>query len=300
MSEEFPRMIVLAGPNGSGKSTVTGGLMQAPEFPALYINADDISRTELGHIRDESARNLEAANLAEARRRSAIENGHAFAFETVLSTPGKLALFDEARANNFSVELIFVTTSDPSINRERVSLRVAKGGHYVDPEKIGERYERAMRLLPSAVSKADYAEVFDNSSSDGPPVLVALKVGEHLDYDDNGLSWVRMRMVEPFAARSASRDKLCAALDQRVPGATVTDATIAFGQQYYGVVEGVTDHHVLQATEGKGFVMHDRALCPATQTFIIGQASTISYAFGPDGKHVLAPAHKTGYRHRPG
>lgn len=287
MIEEFPRMVVLAGPNGSGKSTVTSGLIQAEEFPAVYINADDISRIELTHISDPFARNLEAANLAEARRRSALEAGRAFAFETVLSTPGKLALFDEARANNFSVELIFVTTSDPSINQHRVRLRVAKGGHDVDPIKIAERYERAMRLLPSAVSKADYAEVFDNSSSDGPPVLVALKVGDNLDYDDNGLPWVRMRMVEPFLARAASRDTLNAQLAELAPEASATDASIAFGRLYEGVIVGVTDHHVLQAVDSDRYVLHDRSLCPPDQSFAVGHPTKISYAFGPDGKHAM-------------
>lgn len=299
MIEDFPRMVVLAGPNGSGKSTVTSGLIQAEEFPAVYINADDISRVELAHIGDPFARNLEAANLAETRRRSALESGRAFAFETVLSTPGKLALFDEARANNFSVELIFVTTSDPSINQHRVRLRVAKGGHDVDPTKIAERYERAMRLLPSAVSKADYAEVFDNSSSERPPVLVALKVGDNLDYDDNGLPWVRMRMVEPFLARASSRDALNAQFVEQTPGASMTDARIAFGQMYQGVVAGLTDHHVLQAVSPNQYVLHDRVLCPSDQSFTVGQASTISYAFGPDGKHALAAHSNPRSRPRP-
>ena len=50
--EAGPRMIVFAGPNGSGKSTVTDGLKLDEEFPGVYINADDIARTELGHIPD--------------------------------------------------------------------------------------------------------------------------------------------------------------------------------------------------------------------------------------------------------
>ncbi|MEO9227809.1 MAG: zeta toxin family protein [Devosia sp.] len=133
-----PRMVVFAGPNGFGKSTVIDGLKQAEAFPTLYINADDTSRVELSDIADPLARNLKAAQLAGSRRRAAIEDGKSFAFETVMSTPGKLALLDKAKANGFTVDLIFVTTETAAINVMRVENRVAKGGHSVDPEKIRE------------------------------------------------------------------------------------------------------------------------------------------------------------------
>lgn len=69
MNGNEPVMLVIAGPSGSGKSTITEGLSVAEPFPARYINAD----------------------------------------ETVLSIPGKLALFDEARDRGFSVNLLFIT-----------------------------------------------------------------------------------------------------------------------------------------------------------------------------------------------
>ena len=171
--EAGPRMIVFAGPNGSGKSTVTDGLKLDEEFPGVYINADDIARTELGHIPDVTQRNLDAAKLAEQRRKDALDKGQPFAFETVMSTPGKLALLQEAKGKGFQVELVFVTTRDADINIARVSNRVALGGHQVEPNKVRERYERAMQLLPSAVELADTADAFDNSGTE--PVHVAMK-----------------------------------------------------------------------------------------------------------------------------
>lgn len=119
--EAGPRMIVFSGPNGSGKSTITDAFKLDQKFPGVYINADYIARTELGHIPDVTQRNLDAAKLAEQRRKDALANGKPFAFETVMSTPGKLALLQEAKSKDFQVELVFVTTLDADINIARVS-----------------------------------------------------------------------------------------------------------------------------------------------------------------------------------
>lgn len=148
-----PRAIVFAGPNGSGKSTLIGGFQAAQSLPDVYINADDIARTEFGNISDFRQRNLFAAQTAETRRRDALASGASFAFETVMSTPGRVAQLDEARVRGYQVELAFVATRDPHIN----IARVAQNGHDVDPHKIIERYHRTLALLPSALDFSDFA-----------------------------------------------------------------------------------------------------------------------------------------------
>lgn len=282
MSEDGLRMVVIAGPNGSGKSTVTEGLRLADQFPAEYINADDIAKNELQDIADPVARNRQAATMAEERRKAALDSGEPFAFETVLSTPGKLALFDEARDKGFSVNLVFITTADAAINLERVQIRVAKGGHPVPADKIAERYERAMQLLPSAIQKSDYAEVYDNSSDERGPKLIAMKQGQHLDYDDTGMPWVTERLAKQFEARAASR----ADMVKLAAGESIQEAHIGPGKSYRGLIVGVTEHHALQRLADNSLVLHDRALCPPGQQLNVGQALSISYQFGPDGKHV--------------
>src|SRR5471030_298863 len=177
MSDEIKddqiRMVVVAGPNGSGKSTVTEALRNDSKFPPFYINADDISRDELSYIPDVHDRNILAAQLAETRRKQALSNHETFAFETVMSTPGKIALFEEALYQGYTVDLIFITTKNYNINVVRVENRVAQGGHDVDPLKIKERYDRTMKLLPSAAEKCSSLEVYDNSGLS--PLLIATK-----------------------------------------------------------------------------------------------------------------------------
>ena len=282
MNEDKPRMVVIAGPNGAGKSTITEGLRVAEPFPAEYINADDIAKSELRHIADPVARNHQAAMMAEARRWGALDSGQPFAFETVLSTPGKLALFDAARDRGFSVNLLFITTADAAINLERVRIRVARGGHPVPADKIAERYERAMRLLPSAIQRSDYAEIFDNSSNERKLKLVAVKRGQRLDYDDVAMPWVTARLVRQFEARAAART----ALLNIAAGEEIKEAHISGEKNYRGLIVGVTGHYVLQRLADRSLALHDRALCPLGQQFKIGQVCSISYQFGADGKHV--------------
>nr|GFD23193.1 hypothetical protein [Tanacetum cinerariifolium] len=142
--------------------------------------------------------------------------------------------------------------------------------------------ERAMQLLPSAIQKADTAEVYDNSSSERGPVLVALKNGDHLDYDDAGLPWVTERLATVFEDRAASRQTLA----NLVPGEVIIDAHVGNSNMYSGLVVGITEKHALQRIGDNTLVLHDLALCAPELSLKTGQTATVSYDFGADGKHA--------------
>ncbi len=84
----------------------------------------------------------------------------------------------EARERGFDVALIYVGTSDPSINVARVANRVALGGHDVPEIDIRRRYERSLLNLPIAVSRADISIIFDNSTEDGYQVIAVFNHGK--------------------------------------------------------------------------------------------------------------------------
>lgn len=286
--KEPPRMTIFAGPNGSGKSTVVDALKDADGFPP-FINADIIAKEELGHIADPDARNLQAAILAESRRKEALDRGESFAFESVFSTPSKIGLIDEAKQRGFVVDLIFVTTANPDINVVRVEERVGSGGHFVPEAKVRERYERAMELLPAAFLRADAAQIFDNSKDLEFPQLVATKEVSKVDYASNPPEWVAKRLIEPVNARIDSKEKLLNFAHTTNPDAVVTDAGIAGNPVYSGVVVGLSPVHALQRLAGSAdqYVLHDLALTGG-KTLQTGTSTAISYVFGPDGKHVHA------------
>src|SRR5260364_421064 len=75
------------------KSTITEAIVNIPgQFSGEYINADDIARLLQDPISDDHRRNIKAAQIAQERRLQALHEGRDFAFETVMSTPEKVAL----------------------------------------------------------------------------------------------------------------------------------------------------------------------------------------------------------------
>lgn len=184
MKQEKPVLVVFAGPNGSGKSSITNEAFQVAAMPSIYINADDMTKEKLGG-RDRAQLgqaqldhvNVEAANEADRQRQEAMRAGQSFATETVMSTPAKIELMREAKANGYHVHLIYVTTQDPEINVGRVLDRVEKGGHAVPPEKTKARYQRAMQLLMEAVQVTDTAKIYNNSFD--IPILIMEKTSNN-------------------------------------------------------------------------------------------------------------------------
>ena len=162
-------LMVVAGPNGSGKSTITSEI----QIKGYYINADEIQR-------EKECDPLEAAKIATATREYMVDNNLDFTFESVLSTTRNFKLIEKAKISGYKVICIYVLTNDPEINIARVEARVKKGGHNVPPEKIRERYHRAMKLFPRLFTLCDELYVYDNSYERGegePERIISLQNG---------------------------------------------------------------------------------------------------------------------------
>lgn len=195
----IPVLCIIAGPNGSGKTILTRQLARDGVDFGEYINPDDIAAGRKGSY-DERVR--DAQHEAERRRQECLSRRVDFSFETVMSHPSKLDVMRRARRQGYFVVLFFVATEDPRLNADRVAQRVALGGHDVPREKIFERYERTLALLPKAIRLSDRTLLFDNSTgipADLPvhfrPVLEITKRGRQLVYSADGeqLSW-RLRL----------------------------------------------------------------------------------------------------------
>ncbi|MBF0236980.1 MAG: zeta toxin family protein [SAR324 cluster bacterium] len=167
-----PRLIIVAGPNGSGKTTITDKLLRHEWMDdCVYINPDFIAQQEFGDW-NSSESVIKAANKAKAIRENCLESMASMAFETVFSSPEKLEFVRRAKLAGFFVRLFFVCTNDPSINAQRVALRVMEGGHDVPIPKIISRYYRSIANSVEALQWVDRAYFYDNSETDADPVLL--------------------------------------------------------------------------------------------------------------------------------
>lgn len=185
-----PKLVIIAGPNGAGKSTITARFRQKSDFPENYINPDEIVLT-MTEITDPVERVYAAMREAERQRQELLIERASMAFETVMSHPSKIEFLKLAKQTGYQLMLIFVGVTDPELSVLRVRQRVANGGHNVPRQKIIDRYQRVMSLLPQAIQAVDRALLFDNSNDLTGAKLVAEFLNGKLSYSDTTLPpWV--------------------------------------------------------------------------------------------------------------
>jgi predicted ABC-type ATPase len=170
-----PQFTLIAGPNGSGKSTLTSaGSTFLQNFPIL--DPDAIARIIQVNAKASSA--LAAGRQALNEAEFYLQAGRSFAVETTLSGHNYMQMMVDARERGFDVILVYVGTTDPAINVARVARRVALGGHAVPETDIRRRYERSLKNLPLAVSRADTSILFDNSTGRGYELVAIFEAGK--------------------------------------------------------------------------------------------------------------------------
>ena len=170
-----PRQLwVLAGGNGAGKSTFYRLYLANTGLP--FVNADLIARD----IDPENTEAIshQAATVAARIREDLIAQGISFCFETVFSHESKIDLIGQAKANGYTVILVYIHLFDSSLNEARVRQRVSEGGHSVPVEKIHTRIPRTVRHIKTALAIVDEARILDNSSRQDPfKQLMVMKGG---------------------------------------------------------------------------------------------------------------------------
>lgn len=274
-------LVVFAGPNGSGKSTLTDQVRKEGRVPfpddAHYINPDEIQKSL--HGSDPKALARLASIEADKRRYQFLERGESFAFETVLPHPSKLGVMLEAKQRDYAVALFFVATESPALNAERVAQRVLEGGHDVPRDKIPERYERAMRLLPRATEIADLSSIFDNTSRELPlRESVRILDGQVMQLAAVA-NWTQRALLDPREERQNDQAHLSAKAAEL--GLTLSRAD-ELGGAYAGRIAHVTSQFVLQTTPDSRAILHDRAVLEigSARSYSVGDRVDIAYSAG--------------------
>ena len=177
MSE--PTLSVIAGCNGSGKSTFSGHLVPSPQLPFDYDRCYLEFYASLldSDIRGEMAHNLAFKELI-AQVNRATELKHNFSYETNFNaTP--LHWPKIFKKHGYRLHLIYLCLKSVTDANERVSVRVANGGHFVSEAEIITRYYDGFTNLNTYFGYFDLIDIFETSAhSNTPQHLLSIEAGE--------------------------------------------------------------------------------------------------------------------------
>ena len=154
---------IFAGVNGAGKSTLYWNEIERGARLGQRINIDEIV-SSFGDWRNNKDQ-ARAARIALKLQASYIENVESFNQETTLCGKGIIKLFELLKKRDFRICLYYVGVDSVEIAKERVKMRVAKGGHNIDEAIIERRYTASLDNLGLILALSFYDEVFlyDNS-----------------------------------------------------------------------------------------------------------------------------------------
>lgn len=181
-----PEFWIIAGPNGAGKTTSVSREPISSILPDVtFLNPDARTLLKLQAQGYQGFRDapidvqtrlfFESADEVYEDLQKGISEGRILGVETVLSSLKYCSLVDEVLACEGFVRLIYVALSSPSLAKQRVAARVARGGHGIPDEKIEQRWQRSLNNLAWFAERSSAFWVVDNSDSNpaNPPHLVA-------------------------------------------------------------------------------------------------------------------------------
>lgn len=153
------KYILIAGVNGAGKSTLYQVSQNLKNIPR--VNTDEILR-EFGDWK-KPADIIKAGKIAVRMIEKYFEEGITFNQETTLCGNSILKNIKKAKALGYVVELHYVGVNTVEIAKERVRIRVQKGGHGIREEDIEKRYIETFKNLERILPECNLIAFYDNT-----------------------------------------------------------------------------------------------------------------------------------------
>lgn len=190
------RFWLIAGPNGVGKTTYAFKNVPAVSGSLHFVNLAEIARG-LSPLAPRLAER-EAARIALSRAREFIAHGTVCSMETTMSGQTHLALMEEARRAGLSPCVLYFSVQSPEICLERISRRVAEGGHDVAEPVVRRRFARSHANLTAYCAAADLWRIYEASGA--RPCLAAEGINGTLIHRDEECLAAANQLVRDFVA----------------------------------------------------------------------------------------------------
>ena len=159
----MPDIFIIAGCNGAGKTTAAYNLLPDVFKTVEFVNADEIARG-LSPF-NPSGVAFQAGKIMLERLAQLVDESHSFSFETTLSGLAYFGFIKKAKAKGYGITIFFVYLNSVNLAKERVAIRVSKGGHSIPKNVIERRYYKGLNNFLRYANEADDWYLYDNSGS---------------------------------------------------------------------------------------------------------------------------------------
>ena len=184
----MPTLTLFVGVNGCGKTTLYNlEQKQCGNDLGERINPDEILIGFGGDWRN-YADQTKSGYIAIKKIASLLQEKKSFNWETTTFNRVLLKNIKIAKNLGYKINLNFVTVQSGDIAIQRISDRVKKGGHDIDPDLVKFRFSRRFEHLNEVLPYVDNAIFYDNTSI---MKIVATYIDKRFTYIDKKVDWTR-------------------------------------------------------------------------------------------------------------
>lgn len=181
---------IFAGVNGAGKTSIYKSIYYNENKEEKRINTDEMV-ARIGSWKDNTLQ-MKCAREAVKLIKHYILEGISFNQETTLSGKSIIRNIKFAKENGFYIVMNYVGVENPNIAKERVRIRVSKGGHGIPDKDIERRYYDSLNNLNNVITICDEVNIFDNT--DVLKEVIYLKNGKLIWKDRKIPKWLNINL----------------------------------------------------------------------------------------------------------
>lgn len=176
---------IFAGVNGSGKTSIYKSIYYNENKDEKRINTDEMV-ARIGSWKDNNLQ-MRCAREAVKLIKKYILEGISFNQETTLSGKSIVKNIKFAKEKGFYIVMNYIGVENPEIAKDRVKIRVSKGGHGIPDKDIERRYYDSLNNLNDVIKICDEINVYDNTEM--LREIIYLKQGKIVWRDKNIPNW---------------------------------------------------------------------------------------------------------------
>ncbi|SFC49187.1 zeta toxin family protein [Clostridium uliginosum] len=178
---------VFAGVNGAGKTSIYKSIYYERNKNEKRINTDEMV-ARIGSWEDNNLQ-IKCAREAIKLINDYIKNDISFNQETTLSGKSIVRNIKKVKEKGFYVVMNYIGVDNPDIAKERVKLRVLKGGHGIPEDVIERRYYESLDNLKEVLDVCDEINIYDNTNK-----------FKHIAYICNGMVIWRRDIISKWSS----------------------------------------------------------------------------------------------------